>query len=67
MCASPLATSLTGGLGPHRFEEFFETPALAAAAPEAVGFDGFFKGAFSYHYHNSWYVPLHDLFAHSCF
>lgn len=27
-----------------------------AAAPEAMGFDGFFKGAFSYHYHNRWLV-----------
>uniref|UniRef100_A0A0W0EX54 Glycosyltransferase family 32 protein n=1 Tax=Moniliophthora roreri TaxID=221103 RepID=A0A0W0EX54_MONRR len=37
-----------------RFEEFFETPAVDSAAPQVVGFDGFFKGAFSYHFHNSW-------------
>ncbi|KAG7098498.1 hypothetical protein E1B28_000442 [Marasmius oreades] len=37
-----------------RFEEFFETPAVDSATPQVVGFDGFFKGAFSYHFHNSW-------------
>ncbi|KAK1232320.1 hypothetical protein PQX77_004571 [Marasmius sp. AFHP31] len=37
-----------------KFEEFFETPAVDSATPQIVGFDGFFKGAFSYHFHNSW-------------
>ncbi|KIK68993.1 hypothetical protein GYMLUDRAFT_213869 [Collybiopsis luxurians FD-317 M1] len=37
-----------------RFEEFFETPQLSSATPIVVGFDGFFRGAFSYHFHNSW-------------
>ncbi|KAG9314279.1 hypothetical protein JVU11DRAFT_5067 [Chiua virens] len=35
---------------------FTSTPSHQGAAPLATGFDGFFKGAFSYHYHNSWYV-----------
>ncbi|KAF9268835.1 hypothetical protein L218DRAFT_892383 [Marasmius fiardii PR-910] len=37
-----------------RFEEFFETPVVDSAVPQVVGADGFFKGAFSYHFHNSW-------------
>ncbi|KAJ3827460.1 hypothetical protein EV361DRAFT_914666 [Lentinula raphanica] len=37
-----------------RFEEFFETPQQNSATPPVVGFDGFFRGAFSYHFHNSW-------------
>ncbi|KAF5345281.1 hypothetical protein D9758_008432 [Tetrapyrgos nigripes] len=37
-----------------RFAEFFDTPAVDSATPAVVGFDGFFKGAFSYHFHNSW-------------
>ena len=28
----------------------------SSAAPQALGFDGFFKGAYSYHFHNFWYV-----------
>ncbi len=27
-----------------------------SAAPQALGFDGFFRGAYSYHFHNYWYV-----------
>ena len=38
-----------------RFEDFFDTPAQNSAAPQALGFDGFFKGAYSYHFHNFWY------------
>ncbi|KAG5644684.1 hypothetical protein DXG03_007984 [Asterophora parasitica] len=34
------------------FAEFFDTPAQNSAAPQALGFDGFFKGAYSYHFHN---------------
>ncbi|ORY88517.1 hypothetical protein BCR35DRAFT_330052 [Leucosporidium creatinivorum] len=41
-----------------RFEEFFETPKDISAAPAAVGFNGFFQGAFSYHYHNGWWMPF---------
>jgi hypothetical protein len=37
------------------FKDLFETPAIQGAAPQAVGLDGFFKGAFSYHFHNFWY------------
>jgi hypothetical protein len=33
------------------------TPTLTSAAPQAMGFNGFFKGAFSYHFHNFWQVP----------
>ncbi|KAG5647631.1 hypothetical protein DXG03_008984 [Asterophora parasitica] len=36
------------------FEDFFETPVVNSAAPHAIGFDGFFKGAYSYHFHNFW-------------
>ncbi|KAF9244599.1 hypothetical protein BU15DRAFT_71568 [Melanogaster broomeanus] len=40
------------------FAEFFGTQARQGAAPQATGFDGFFKGAFSYHFHNSWWKPF---------
>ncbi|PFH50776.1 hypothetical protein AMATHDRAFT_144287 [Amanita thiersii Skay4041] len=40
------------------FEDFFATPVLDSAAPQVLGFDGFFKGAFSYHYHNFWWRPF---------
>lgn len=36
------------------FEDFFETPAQNSAAPQALGFEGFFRGAYSYHFHNFW-------------
>ncbi|KAG6866689.1 hypothetical protein C0993_007474, partial [Termitomyces sp. T159_Od127] len=39
------------------FADFFDTPAQNSAAPQALGFDGFFKGAYSYHFHNFWCVP----------
>lgn len=38
------------------FANFFDTPAIASAAPQAFGFNGFFKGAYSYHFHNFWYA-----------
>ncbi|BGO96121.1 hypothetical protein NBRC10512_002953 [Rhodotorula toruloides] len=41
-----------------RFEDFFDTPKDIGAAPVATGFDGFFKGAFSYHFHNFWWIPF---------
>lgn len=41
-----------------RFAEFFDTPAQNSAAPQALGFDGFFKGAYSYHFHNFWYAVI---------
>lgn len=27
-----------------------------SASPSVVGFNGFFRGAYLYHYHNEWYV-----------
>lgn len=48
-----LLTMLTFG---HRFAQFFDTPRDTSAAPAALGFDGFFKGAYSYHFHNFWWV-----------
>ncbi|BGP20760.1 hypothetical protein JCM10213_004818 [Rhodosporidiobolus nylandii] len=41
-----------------RFEDFFDTPKEINAAPVASGFDGFFKGSFSYHFHNFWWIPF---------
>ena len=38
------------------FDNFFNTPSDASAAPSVVGFDGFFRGAYLYHYHNEWSV-----------
>ncbi|KAG6835645.1 hypothetical protein H0H93_016233 [Arthromyces matolae] len=40
------------------FADFFETPTQNSAAPQALGFDGFFKGAYSYHFHNFWWKPF---------
>ncbi|KIL00231.1 hypothetical protein PAXRUDRAFT_130333 [Paxillus rubicundulus Ve08.2h10] len=42
------------------FSEFFDTTSQGQqdSAPQATGFDGFFKGAFSYHFHNSWWKPF---------
>ncbi|KAF9040506.1 glycosyltransferase family 32 protein [Panaeolus papilionaceus] len=40
------------------FEQFFDTPATDSAAPSALGFEGFFRGAYSYHFHNSWWKPF---------
>ena len=38
------------------FEQFFDTPSTDSASPQALGFEGFFRGAYSYHFHNFWYV-----------
>ncbi|KAG8919468.1 hypothetical protein FRC02_001636 [Tulasnella sp. 418] len=40
------------------FKHFFTPPSQEAAAPQSLGFDGFFKGAYSYHFHNFWWVPF---------
>ncbi|KAG6862404.1 hypothetical protein C0995_011844 [Termitomyces sp. Mi166 len=40
------------------FAHFFETPKVNSAAPQAMGIDGFFKGAYSYHFHNFWWKPF---------
>lgn len=42
----------------QEFGDFFNTPAQNSAAPQAMGFDGFFKGSFSYHFHNFWWQPF---------
>ncbi|EKM61230.1 uncharacterized protein PHACADRAFT_168658 [Phanerochaete carnosa HHB-10118-sp] len=42
----------------NTFDDFFKTPPRLGASPEALGFDGFYKGAFSYHYHNRWWTPF---------
>lgn len=41
-----------------RFADFFDTPAQNSAAPQALGFDGFFRGAYGYHWHNAWWRPF---------
>ena len=38
--------------------QFFDPPAEDSAAPLALGFEGFFRGAFSYHFHNFWWIPF---------
>ncbi|KAI0090758.1 glycosyltransferase family 32 protein [Irpex rosettiformis] len=40
------------------FGDFFNTPTQDSAAPQALGFDGFFRGAYSYHFHNFWWQPF---------
>ncbi|KAJ7057063.1 glycosyltransferase family 32 protein [Mycena amicta] len=40
------------------FGDFFETPLQNSAAPQALGIDGFFKGSYSYHFHNFWWKPF---------
>ncbi|KIY49785.1 hypothetical protein FISHEDRAFT_65185 [Fistulina hepatica ATCC 64428] len=42
----------------YDFGDFFDTPTQNSAAPQALGFDGFFKGAYSYHFHNFWWKPF---------
>ncbi|KAH9937185.1 uncharacterized protein B0H18DRAFT_969493 [Fomitopsis serialis] len=40
------------------FSHLFDTPRDLSAAPGALGFDGFYKGAYSYHFHNFWWRPF---------
>ncbi|KAF8585562.1 hypothetical protein K439DRAFT_1632567 [Ramaria rubella] len=40
------------------FLDFFDTPVVSGAAPQALGIEGFFRGAFSYHFHNFWWKPF---------
>ncbi|KAI0778474.1 hypothetical protein BD413DRAFT_509566 [Trametes elegans] len=40
------------------FSQFFDTPLESSAAPSVVGFEGFFRGAYLYHYHNEWWKPF---------
>lgn len=41
-----------------RFSVFFSNDKFDAAAPHPLGFEGFFRGAFSYHFHNFWWLPF---------
>jgi WD repeat and SOF domain-containing protein 1 len=43
----------------YRFGDFFDTPVQNSAAPQALGFEGFYRGAYSYHFHNFWWVLCH--------
>ncbi|KAI0639697.1 hypothetical protein C8Q77DRAFT_1069629 [Trametes polyzona] len=49
--------SLTSS-APYSFDNFFNTPPEMSAMPAVIGFDGFFRGAFLYHYHNEWWKPF---------
>ncbi|KAF7292878.1 hypothetical protein MIND_01186800 [Mycena indigotica] len=40
------------------FGDFFDTPEQNSAAPQALGIEGFFKGSYSYHFHNFWWKPF---------
>ncbi|KIJ40160.1 hypothetical protein M422DRAFT_230324 [Sphaerobolus stellatus SS14] len=40
------------------FTQFFHTPPSKTADAMAIGFDGFFRGAYSYHWHNHWWEPF---------
>ncbi|KAL7422881.1 hypothetical protein Q5752_002178 [Cryptotrichosporon argae] len=37
------------------FSVFFSNDKADTAGPQPLGFDGFFRGAFSYHFHNFWW------------
>jgi hypothetical protein len=39
-----------------RFSVFFSNDKFDTAGAQQLGFDGFFRGAYSYHFHNFWYV-----------
>ncbi|KAF7321514.1 hypothetical protein MKEN_00672300 [Mycena kentingensis (nom. inval.)] len=40
------------------FEDFFSTPLVDSGAPLALGFNGFFSGAYSFHFHNNWWAKV---------
>lgn len=40
------------------FNEFFSNNRFSASGPHPLGFDGFFRGAYSYHFHNFWWLPF---------
>lgn len=42
----------------YRFSVFFSNDKFDTAGAQQIGYDGFFRGAFSYHFHNFWYVPF---------
>lgn len=41
-----------------RFSVFFSNDKGDTNGPQPLGFDGFFRGAFSYHFHNFWWLPF---------
>ncbi|CAK9786497.1 hypothetical protein CC85DRAFT_283093 [Cutaneotrichosporon oleaginosum] len=40
------------------FSVFFSNDEFDTAGPEQLGFDGFFRGSYSYHFHNFWWLPF---------
>lgn len=40
------------------FSVLFSNDKFDTAGPEQVGYDGFFRGAYSYHFHNFWWLPF---------
>jgi len=38
----------------YRFADFFDTPLQSSGSPQALGIRGFFRGSYSYHFHNFW-------------
>lgn len=42
-----------------RWTHFFDSPSQQSAGPRALGFEGFFRGSYAYHYHNNWYATSH--------
>ncbi|KAK8850539.1 hypothetical protein IAR55_004457 [Kwoniella newhampshirensis] len=40
------------------FSYFFTNDKFETAGPQPLGFDGFFRGSFSYHFHNFWWLPF---------
>ncbi|PPQ65136.1 hypothetical protein CVT24_003226 [Panaeolus cyanescens] len=40
------------------FADLFDTPKEKSASPHALGLKGFFKGSYSYHFHNFWWKPF---------
>ncbi|KAF9496095.1 glycosyltransferase family 32 protein [Pleurotus eryngii] len=42
------------------FPDFFSTSGVYSAQPQALGFEGFFRGSYSYHFHNSWWTAFDE-------
>jgi len=40
------------------FSDFFSNNRFSSAGPQPLGFDGFYRGAYSYHFHNFWWLPF---------
>ncbi|ORY31229.1 hypothetical protein BCR39DRAFT_526993 [Naematelia encephala] len=40
------------------FSAFFSNDKFDTAGAQPLGFDGFFRGAYSYHFHNFWWLPF---------